>query len=187
MQSLRAEHLTLTVSAKLREIDEFVKLAATASAPAARAMIHGMDEIRSQLDQMVDHERFLQVDEEKRAEVLDRRRTWLIAAAIAIVVAFTATTLALARSEARRRRKTAEENIRLQSDLAERDRRIRHLFNSSIIGVIYWEIEGRILEANDAFLQMMGYDQEDLASGRVDRRIITRRNGTAGTPARYQA
>ena len=30
-----------------------------------------------------------------------------------------------------------------------------------------WELEGRILEANDAFLSMVGYDREDLAAGRV--------------------
>jgi PAS domain S-box-containing protein len=173
LQSLRAEHLTLTVMAKLREIDEFVKLAATVSGPAARAMIHGMDEIRSQLDQMVDHERFLQVDEEKRADALEQRRTLLVAALITIVGAFAGTTLALARSEATRRRRTAEENIRLQIDLAGRDRKIRHLFDSPIIGIIFWEVEGRILEANDAFLRIVGYDREDLASGRLDRERLT--------------
>ncbi|MGA7263177.1 MAG: PAS domain S-box protein [Stellaceae bacterium] len=30
-----------------------------------------------------------------------------------------------------------------------------------------WDLEGRILDANDAFLGMVGYDREDLASGRL--------------------
>jgi PAS domain S-box-containing protein len=36
-----------------------------------------------------------------------------------------------------------------------------------------WEMEGRIVEANDAFLRIVGYDREDLASGRVHRRDLS--------------
>ena len=59
------------------------------------------------------------------------------------------------------------ENTRLYRDLAEREAKIRRLVNSNIIGISIWEAEGRILEANDAFLQMVGYDRKDLVSGRV--------------------
>ena len=59
LQNHRAGHLALTVAAKLREIDDIVKTAQTSSGPAALAMIRSLDEIRSQIDQMVDHERFL--------------------------------------------------------------------------------------------------------------------------------
>src|SRR6266700_1810150 len=69
LQSLRAGHLALIVSAKLREIDDMLKTA-RASGLAALAMIRGMNEIHSQIDQMVDHERFLLVDRERRAEAL---------------------------------------------------------------------------------------------------------------------
>ena len=34
-------------------------------------------------------------------------------------------------------------------------------------------MEGQILEANDAFLHMLGYDREDLASGRLHRTDLT--------------
>jgi PAS domain S-box-containing protein len=34
-------------------------------------------------------------------------------------------------------------------------------------GIFIFHLEGRILEANDAFLRMVGYDHEDLASGRM--------------------
>jgi CHASE3 domain sensor protein len=71
LQNHRAGHLALTVAAKLREIDDIVKTAQTSSGPAALAMIRSLDEIRSQIDQMVDHERFLLVDQERRAEALD--------------------------------------------------------------------------------------------------------------------
>jgi PAS domain S-box-containing protein len=57
------------------------------------------------------------------------------------------------------------ENTLLYRDLAEREAKIRRLVDSNIIGVFIWKAEGRILEANDAFLQMVGYDRKDLASG----------------------
>jgi len=172
LQSLRAEHLALIVSATLREIDDMLKTAHT-SGLAALAMIRGMDEIRSQIDQMVDHERFLLVDRERRAESLEQRKTWLIAAAVVIVALFAGTALGLARREAKRRRKATEENVQLYSDLEARDKKIRHLFDANIIGIIIWDVEGRIFEANDAFLRIVGYDREDLASGRLHRTDLT--------------
>ena len=57
------------------------------------------------------------------------------------------------------------ENARLYRDLAEREARIRRLVDANIIGIFFWDLEGRILEANNAFLLMVGYDREDLASG----------------------
>jgi PAS domain S-box-containing protein len=167
LQSLRAAHLTLTVSAKLREMDDIVKAARTSGLDAALAINRSMDEIRSQIDQMVDHERFLVVGWETRAEALEQRKTWLIAAAVVIVTVLAGAALALARLEARRRRKATQENVHLQSDLEERERKIRRLVDANIIGIIIWDLEGRILEANDAFLRMVGYDRQDLASGRL--------------------
>jgi PAS domain S-box-containing protein len=58
-------------------------------------------------------------------------------------------------------------------DLAEREARIRRLVDSNIIGIFVWNIDGLVIEANDAFLQMVGYDREDLASGRVNRADMT--------------
>jgi PAS domain S-box-containing protein len=166
LQSLRGGHLALTVSAMLSEIDEIIKTAHT-SGSAALAMIRGMDEIHSQIDQMVDHERFQLVDEERRADALEQRKTWLIAAAVAIVTVLAGAALALARLEAARRRKTTEENVQLHRDLEERDKKIRRLFDSNLIGVVIFNFAGRVFDANDAFLDMVGYCREDLVSGRM--------------------
>ena len=65
------------------------------------------------------------------------------------------------------------ENTRLYRDLAEREAKIRRLVDANIIGIIISDLEGRILEANDAFLRMLGYDREDLASGRLNRTKLT--------------
>jgi PAS domain S-box-containing protein len=59
------------------------------------------------------------------------------------------------------------ENARLYSDLREREARIRGLVDSNIIGIVIWDAQGRIIEANQAFLDIVGYAREDLVSGRL--------------------
>ena len=57
------------------------------------------------------------------------------------------------------------ENARLYSDLGEREARIRRLVNSNIVGIMIWDFQGRIIEANQAILDMFGYSREELISG----------------------
>jgi PAS domain S-box-containing protein len=52
-------------------------------------------------------------------------------------------------------------------DLAQREAKIRRLVDSNIIGIYIWDFGGRIIEANDAFLGMVGYHREDLVSGHI--------------------
>jgi PAS domain S-box-containing protein len=54
------------------------------------------------------------------------------------------------------------ENIRLYDDLQEREARIRRLVDSNIIGIFIWNFDGRIIDANDAFLRIVGCGREDL-------------------------
>jgi PAS domain S-box-containing protein len=65
------------------------------------------------------------------------------------------------------------ENTRLYRDLADREGKIRRLVDANIIGILVADLEGRVVEANDAFLRIIGYDREDLASGRVLRTELT--------------
>jgi PAS domain S-box-containing protein len=51
--------------------------------------------------------------------------------------------------------------------LRESEAKIRRLVDANIIGIHIWDFEGRIIEANDAFLRMVDYDREDLVSGRI--------------------
>jgi PAS domain S-box-containing protein len=64
------------------------------------------------------------------------------------------------------------ENSRLYRNLAEREAKIRRLVDANIIGIfvrsVPGEMDGSIVEANDAFLRMVGYDREDLVSGRIN-------------------
>jgi PAS domain S-box-containing protein len=52
------------------------------------------------------------------------------------------------------------ENTRLYADLKEGEARIRRLSDANIIGICRWSVEGDIIESNDAFLKMVGYDRD---------------------------
>ncbi len=60
------------------------------------------------------------------------------------------------------------ETIRFHAKIARsKERKIRRLVEANIIGIFIWDFDGRILEANEAFLHIVGYDHEDLAAGRI--------------------
>jgi PAS domain S-box-containing protein len=59
------------------------------------------------------------------------------------------------------------ENTRLYRDLEQREAKIRRLIESNVVGVVMWTLDGAIVGANEAFLQMVQYGHEDIASGRV--------------------
>jgi PAS domain S-box-containing protein len=65
------------------------------------------------------------------------------------------------------------ENTCLYRDLTEREAKVRRLVDANIIGVYIGDLNGRILEANDAFLRIVGYDCEDVTAGRVNWRDLT--------------
>jgi len=62
---------------------------------------------------------------------------------------------------------TSLENTRLYHELQEREGRVRRLVDSDIVGINIWHADGRVLETNDAFLRIVGYEREDFLSGRV--------------------
>ncbi|MFL6314960.1 MAG: AAA family ATPase [Terriglobales bacterium] len=57
------------------------------------------------------------------------------------------------------------ENTRLYRDLEDRERKIGRLIDSNIIGIVIWDMDGRLIDANDAFLRMVRYEREDLLAG----------------------
>ncbi|WP_348629735.1 AAA family ATPase [Mesorhizobium sp. M7A.F.Ce.TU.012.03.2.1] len=54
------------------------------------------------------------------------------------------------------------ENMQLYVEIEEREAKIRRLVDANIVGIFIWNSEGRIIEANEAFLQMVGYRKADL-------------------------
>jgi PAS domain S-box-containing protein len=75
----------------------------------------------------------------------------------------------------------ALENAGLYRDVAEREAKIRRLVDANIIGTFIWQSTGPsiessdivLIEANDAFLDMVGYTREDLAAARLTRLALT--------------
>jgi PAS domain S-box-containing protein len=59
------------------------------------------------------------------------------------------------------------ERKRAEQALREREAKIRRLVDANIIGIFIWDLDGRIIEANDALLRMVGYDHNDIVSGRM--------------------
>ena len=59
------------------------------------------------------------------------------------------------------------DNTRLYRDLADREAKIRRLVDANIIGIFVADRKSQIVEANDAFLRMLGYEREDLAWGHL--------------------
>lgn len=45
--------------------------------------------------------------------------------------------------------------------------KVRRLVEANVVGIVMWDLDGAITGANDAFLRMVQYSREDLASGRV--------------------
>ena len=73
------------------------------------------------------------------------------------------------------------ENASLYRDVAEREAKIRRLVDANIIGTFIWTATGpnieiddiALIEANDAFLHMVGFGREDLGAGRLTRLTLT--------------
>src|SRR5208283_1058472 len=73
------------------------------------------------------------------------------------------------------------ENTRLYRDLAEREAKIRRLVDANIIGIFTWELshdgpnadDPLYLDANDAFLRIIGYEREEFISRRMRRSEFT--------------
>jgi PAS domain S-box-containing protein len=51
--------------------------------------------------------------------------------------------------------------------------KVRRLVDSNIIGIFIWGLDGRITDANDAFLRMVGYGRDDVISGGLRWRELT--------------
>jgi diguanylate cyclase (GGDEF)-like protein/PAS domain S-box-containing protein len=71
-----------------------------------------------------------------------------------------------------------ERNLK-EKELRARESEIRRLVDANIIGVFFWDMGGGVSDANDAFLQIVGYPRQDLSAGKV--------RWTDMTPAEYRA
>lgn len=59
------------------------------------------------------------------------------------------------------------DRTRVEQALRESESRFRQIFESNMIGIAFWHADGRILDVNDAFCEMIGCSRDD-----VDRRLV---------------
>ncbi len=63
-----------------------------------------------------------------------------------------------------------QENLALKEKIDQTsmfEAKIRRLVDANIMGIFSWNLEGKIVEANEAFLRMVEYSRDDLVSGRM--------------------
>src|SRR2546422_6217687 len=75
----------------------------------------------------------------------------------------------------------ALESSRLYGELLEREAKIRRLVDANVVGVLISDLDGRVSEANNAYLDMVGYTRDDLVSGRVKWTDLTPPEWMAGS------
>ncbi|MFZ5863411.1 MAG: ATP-binding protein [Nitrospirota bacterium] len=59
----------------------------------------------------------------------------------------------------------AEDLAASRANLQASEARFRRIAESNMLGIYFWETGGRVTEANDAFLSLVGYGREDVAAG----------------------
>jgi PAS domain S-box-containing protein len=75
-------------------------------------------------------------------------------------------------AELERQRLHASQELLIQTshlyrELQNREAKIRRLVDANILGIFIWNLDGDIIEANEAFLDMLQYEREEFVSGRL--------------------
>lgn len=68
----------------------------------------------------------------------------------------------------RRLQQELADGRKVETRLRESESRFRALYNSSMIGIIFCDANGKINGANDVFLRLLGYSREDLELGHIE-------------------
>eukprot|EP01116_Phalansterium_solitarium_P023167 TRINITY_DN7972_c0_g2_i2.p1 TRINITY_DN7972_c0_g2~~TRINITY_DN7972_c0_g2_i2.p1 ORF type:complete len:1122 (+),score=253.32 TRINITY_DN7972_c0_g2_i2:281-3367(+) len=84
------------------------------------------------------------------------------------------------------KRRFEEERRAAAEALAKSEARFRRLFESNIIGAKFANMEGKISNANDAFLNMVGYSREEMLDGKLTWKDLTPPEWHEVSQAHYQ-
>ncbi len=61
----------------------------------------------------------------------------------------------------------------IAQELRETAARYRRVVDSNLIGICFWDQTGQVVDANDAYLTLLGYDRRDLESGLLQHETLT--------------
>lgn len=57
--------------------------------------------------------------------------------------------------------------------ISESQAKFKRIFDSKLMGILFWDYDGEITDANDTFLDMVGYSRDDLENNRIKWREMT--------------
>lgn len=78
------------------------------------------------------------------------------------------------------------QQARSEDVLRQRDVALHRLMDSNVVGFVVADLEGRIVDANDAYLSMIGFNRDDLATGRIRWPEMAPPERTSGEPTIVQ-
>jgi len=58
--------------------------------------------------------------------------------------------------------------VAAEEALRKSEARLQRYYDSKLLGLFHWNMNGQVVEANDKFLEMIGYERDDLAAGQID-------------------
>jgi PAS domain S-box-containing protein len=65
------------------------------------------------------------------------------------------------------------ERKQMESALADRDAKFRGIYESNMVPVAFWDLDGRITNANDAYLGLTGFSRAELDEGKLCCGVLT--------------
>lgn len=60
------------------------------------------------------------------------------------------------------------DRIEAEQNLRRSEEKFRKIFESRLLGVVFWDINGNIFDTNDRFLEITGYSRQDFDQGKVN-------------------
>lgn len=67
-----------------------------------------------------------------------------------------------------------EERERIEEALRASEAKFRRVSESNMIGIMFWDLNGTVTDANEAFLDMIGFSRDELVQGKIKWDEITR-------------
>ncbi|TMI92140.1 MAG: PAS domain S-box protein [Bacteroidetes bacterium] len=108
------------------------------------------------------HETVLEVRDKK-----EQTSYWVLAKASPLFEADGKLSMVLAVSTNITTQKKAEQAVR------QSEQRFRFLFDSNVLAVAFWKVGGEVYDANDSFLNLVGYSREEMRQGKLNWRKFT--------------
>ncbi len=65
------------------------------------------------------------------------------------------------------------EQRRAEKSIATSEAKFKKVCESKMFGMLFWDKNGAITDANSAFLEMIGYTKDELAQGKIDWKLLT--------------